>query len=145
MPSSIGSQYGIRLGDGALHRLPCTFRQRCKGSQRYSVILSTRMQPIVRTASARISGLGSWESCDVTSEGSFSLSLEVIHITVKLPGVKARGSHNRGLDTNTAGCRGELTYSLERETCHHNPPGRGGAQRVDKRADSREVRSQGRF
>lgn len=41
-----------------------TLRQRCSGSQRYSVILSTRMQPMVRTASARISGLPSWESCD---------------------------------------------------------------------------------
>ena len=40
-----------------------TLRQRCRGSQRYSVILSTRMQPMVRTASARISGLGSCESC----------------------------------------------------------------------------------
>jgi hypothetical protein len=33
------------------------------GSHRYSVILSTRMHPMVRTASARISGLGSCESC----------------------------------------------------------------------------------
>ena len=38
-------------------------RQRCSGSQRYSVILSTRMQPMVRTANARMSGLGSCESC----------------------------------------------------------------------------------
>ena len=40
-----------------------TFRQRWSGSHRYSVILSTRMHPIVRTASALISGFGSWESC----------------------------------------------------------------------------------
>lgn len=32
------------------------------GSQRYSVILSTRMQPIVRTARARIRGLESSQS-----------------------------------------------------------------------------------
>lgn len=32
------------------------------GSQRYSVILSTRMQPIVRTASARIRGFESSQS-----------------------------------------------------------------------------------
>mmetsp|Transcript_17807 Transcript_17807/g.44098 ORF Transcript_17807/g.44098 Transcript_17807/m.44098 type:complete len:231 (-) Transcript_17807:324-1016(-) len=32
---------------------------RCRGSQRYSVILLTRIQPIVRTASARINGFGS--------------------------------------------------------------------------------------
>ena len=32
------------------------------GSHRYSVIRSTRMQPMVRTASARISGLGSLAS-----------------------------------------------------------------------------------
>lgn len=36
-----------------------TLRQRCRGSHRYSVILSTRMQPIVLTASALISGFGS--------------------------------------------------------------------------------------
>lgn len=36
-----------------------TLRQRCRGSQRYSVILSTLMQPIVLTASALIRGLGS--------------------------------------------------------------------------------------
>mmetsp|Transcript_21328 Transcript_21328/g.60049 ORF Transcript_21328/g.60049 Transcript_21328/m.60049 type:complete len:232 (-) Transcript_21328:244-939(-) len=36
-----------------------SFSARAKGSQRYSVILSTRMQPMVRTASARISGDGS--------------------------------------------------------------------------------------
>ena len=29
------------------------------------MILSTRMQPMVRTASALISGLGSWESCHI--------------------------------------------------------------------------------
>mmetsp|Transcript_32481 Transcript_32481/g.85523 ORF Transcript_32481/g.85523 Transcript_32481/m.85523 type:complete len:255 (-) Transcript_32481:304-1068(-) len=37
-------------------------RQRCSGSQRYSVMRSTRMQPIVRTARARMSGLGSLAS-----------------------------------------------------------------------------------
>ena len=41
----------------------CTFSVRWSGSQRYSVILSTRMQPIVRTANALISGFGSCESC----------------------------------------------------------------------------------
>mmetsp|Transcript_57095 Transcript_57095/g.180719 ORF Transcript_57095/g.180719 Transcript_57095/m.180719 type:complete len:232 (+) Transcript_57095:931-1626(+) len=39
-----------------------SLRHFSRGSQRYSVILSTRMQPMVRTARARISGLGSWES-----------------------------------------------------------------------------------
>lgn len=43
-----------------------TFKVRCKGSHRYSVILSTRMHPMVRTANARIRGLGSWESCKAT-------------------------------------------------------------------------------
>lgn len=43
--------------------LPLALRQRCSGSHRYSVILSTRMQPMVRTARALISGLGSCESC----------------------------------------------------------------------------------
>lgn len=33
------------------------------GSHKYSVILSTRMQPIVRTASARINGFESSQSC----------------------------------------------------------------------------------
>ena len=47
-------------GGGARAR---ALRQRCSGSHRYSVILSTRMQPMVRTASARMSGLGSCESC----------------------------------------------------------------------------------
>ena len=46
-----------------------TFRHLCKGSQRYSVILSTLMQPIVRTASARISGLGSCVSCSGHATG----------------------------------------------------------------------------
>ena len=40
-----------------------TLSVRCRGSHRYSVILSTRMHPMVRTASARISGFGSCESC----------------------------------------------------------------------------------
>mmetsp|Transcript_12710 Transcript_12710/g.53248 ORF Transcript_12710/g.53248 Transcript_12710/m.53248 type:complete len:236 (-) Transcript_12710:278-985(-) len=35
---------------------------RCSGSHRYSVIFSTRMHPIVRTARARIKGFGSAES-----------------------------------------------------------------------------------
>ncbi len=39
------------------------------GSQRYSTILSTRMHPIVRTASARISGLGSCVSCSAAGGG----------------------------------------------------------------------------
>lgn len=39
-----------------------SFRHLRSGSQRYSVILSTRMQPIVRTARALISGLGSSQS-----------------------------------------------------------------------------------
>ena len=34
-------------------------RVRCNGSHRYSVIFSTRMHPMVRTARARISGFGS--------------------------------------------------------------------------------------
>lgn len=45
--------------DSCMH----TLRHRCRGSQRYSVILSTRMQPMVLTASALIRGLGSWVSC----------------------------------------------------------------------------------
>mmetsp|Transcript_72526 Transcript_72526/g.161159 ORF Transcript_72526/g.161159 Transcript_72526/m.161159 type:complete len:257 (+) Transcript_72526:2049-2819(+) len=36
-----------------------SFRHFRRGSHKYSTILSTRMQPIVRTASARMSGLGS--------------------------------------------------------------------------------------
>lgn len=39
-----------------------SFRHFLKGSQRYSVILSTRMQPMVRTARARMRGLGSSQS-----------------------------------------------------------------------------------
>lgn len=39
-----------------------SFRHFLRGSHRYSVILSTRMQPIVRTAKARIRGLGSSQS-----------------------------------------------------------------------------------
>lgn len=39
-----------------------SFRHFRRGSQRYSVILSTRMQPIVRTASARINGFESSQS-----------------------------------------------------------------------------------
>lgn len=39
-----------------------SFRHFLSGSHRYSVILSTRMQPMVRTARARIRGLGSSQS-----------------------------------------------------------------------------------
>lgn len=42
-----------------------TLRQRWRGSHKYSVILSTRMHPIVRTAKARIKGFGSCESCKI--------------------------------------------------------------------------------
>lgn len=40
-----------------------TLRHLWRGSHKYSVILSTRMQPIVLTARARIKGFGSCESC----------------------------------------------------------------------------------
>lgn len=39
-----------------------SFKHLRKGSHKYSVILSTLMQPIVRTANALISGLGSSQS-----------------------------------------------------------------------------------
>lgn len=39
-----------------------SFRHFRRGSHRYSVILSTRMQPIVRTANERIKGFGSSQS-----------------------------------------------------------------------------------
>ena len=39
-----------------------SFKHFLKGSHKYSVILSTRMQPIVRTAKALIKGLGSSQS-----------------------------------------------------------------------------------
>lgn len=39
-----------------------SFKHLRSGSHKYSVILSTRMQPIVRTANARISGLESSQS-----------------------------------------------------------------------------------
>ena len=48
-----------------------SFRHFLSGSHRYSVILSTRMQPMVRTARARIRGLGSSQSCISGWEWSF--------------------------------------------------------------------------
>mmetsp|Transcript_16996 Transcript_16996/g.27618 ORF Transcript_16996/g.27618 Transcript_16996/m.27618 type:complete len:251 (-) Transcript_16996:397-1149(-) len=47
-------------------------RARLSGSQRYSVIFSTRTQPIVRTASARTSGFG--------SDASFTKVLTAINV-----------------------------------------------------------------
>ena len=38
-------------------------RARFRGSHRYSVMRSTRMQPMVRTANARMRGLGWFVSC----------------------------------------------------------------------------------
>ena len=52
---SVSSRSGKRMQ----FQCQTTFRHLCKGSQRYSVILSTLMQPIVRTAKALIKGFGS--------------------------------------------------------------------------------------
>lgn len=51
------------------------------------MILSTLMQPIVRTAKARIRGLGSCESCKRSMESEVAQIKEQQKLTLKVPKV----------------------------------------------------------
>jgi len=63
-----------------------SFRHLRSGSHRYSVILSTRIQPIVRTANARISGLlssQSWTKIDKRCGNEQWMNI-ALHITITI-------------------------------------------------------------
>ena len=72
--SIVFGRAGVVLSLSGFSRL--TFNVRCNGSQRYSVILSTLMHPMVRTASALMRGLGSWESCKKNCKASMPIIVQ---------------------------------------------------------------------